>query len=203
MGCFRSRLPPSLTSNEINLIKLKSNLSNEDINQWYSRFIHCYPHGYLNEKEFLNYYQQLHDEYSLELKLIIKELFQVFDLNNDHKLDFYEFILFNILTNDGTIDEKFQFIFHLFDKEKEKYFSRNEIKDFLKNIFHLFDIPSSKFNLIDVIDFVFQKNNIQKDQKIQWKQFAQYILNHQSLYEQLISTQFIQNQQVIQRSERF
>jgi len=201
--CFRSRLPPLLTTKEINMLILKSNLTVEDINQWYSRFIHCYPHGYLSEKQFLIYYQQLHDEYNLKLIPLIKQLFKIFDLNNDHKLDFYEFILFNVLINDGSIDEKIKLIFNLYNKEKEKYFSRYQIKEFLRNMFDLFDIPSSKLNIIQIIDFIYQKNNLKKDQKINWKQFTQDIMNDQALYEQLISVDFNKNYQFIQRSERF
>jgi len=201
--CFRSRLPPLLTTKEINMLILKSNLTVEDINQWYSRFIHCYPHGYLSEKQFLIYYQQLHDEYNLKLIPLIKQLFKIFDLNNDQKLDFYEFILFNVLINDGSIDEKIKLIFNLYNKEKEKYFSRYQIKEFLRNMFDLFDIPSSKLNIIQIIDFIYQKNNLKKDQKINWKQFTQDIMNDQALYEQLISVDFNKNYQFIQRSERF
>jgi len=202
-SCFRSRLPPSLTTKEINILTLKSNLTVEDINQWYSRFVHCYPRGYLTEKQFINYYQQLRDEYSPQLKPLIKQLFQVFDLNSDQKLDFHEFILLNVITNDGSIYEKIKLIFNSYDKDKEKYFTRNQIKEFLRNMFDLFDIPSSKLNIIDVIDFIFHKNNIKKDEKINWKQFTEDIINDHSLYEQLISLDFNKNYQFIQRSERF
>ena len=108
----------------------------EDIEQWYARFIHCYPQGYLTEAEFINYYQELHDEYSLQLKLLIKELFHVFDLNKNGKIDFEEFVLLNILTNDGSIDEKVRVIFHLFEKEK-KDFSRNDLKRIFKKFMML------------------------------------------------------------------
>jgi hypothetical protein len=89
-------------------------------------------------------------------------------------------------------------IFHLFDNN-EKDFSRNELREFLRNILYLFDIRSSKLDLINIIDFVFQQNNIQKNQKITWKLFTDYILNHPSLYEQLISSP----SQLTQLSERF
>jgi len=203
MDCFRSRLPPTLTTKEINNLSLKSNLTREDIQQWYSTFVHCYPHGHLSKTQFVNYYQQLHDEHSEQLKPLIKELFQLFDSNNDNKLDFSEFVLFNVLTNDGSIYEKLDLIFRLYDKEKEKYFSRDQIKEFLRNMFDIFDIPSSKFNITEVIDTVFQRNNINKDQKINWNQFTQYIVNDQSLFEQLISLEFYKHHQFIQRSERF
>jgi Ca2+-binding EF-hand superfamily protein len=202
-SCFRSRLPPLLTTKEINMLTLKTNLTIEDINQWYSRFVHCYPHGYLSEKQFINYYQQVHDEYSLQLKPLIKQLFKIFDLSNDQKLDFSEFILFHVLTNDGSIYEKIKLIFNLYNKEKDKYFSRYQIKEFLRNMFDLLDIPSSKLNIIQVIDFIYQKNKIKKDEKINWKQFTEDIMNDQYLYEQLISLDFNKNYQVIQRSERF
>jgi Ca2+-binding EF-hand superfamily protein len=202
-SCFRSRLPPSLTSKEINELTLKSDLTIEDIEQWYSRFVHCYPYGYLNEKQFINYYQQFRDEYSEQFQPLIKELFQSFDLNHDQKIDFQEFVLLNVLTTDGSIHEKMQLIFHLYYKEKEKSFSRYQMKEFLRNIFHLLDIPSSILNLNDPIYYIFKKNNIQKDQQIKWRQFTEEILNDESLYQQFISLDFDQNDQIIQRSERF
>jgi Ca2+-binding EF-hand superfamily protein len=202
-GFFRSRLPPSLTTKEINYLSLKSNLTREDIQQWYLRFVHCYPHGHLSQKQFVNYYQQLRDEHSAQLKPLIKELFEVFDLNNDKKINFEEFVLLNVLTNNGSNNEKLNLIFNLFNKTKDKYFSRNELKDFLRNMFDLLDIPSSKLNITEIIDFIFHENKINKDEKINWKEFTQQISDDQHLLQQLISFDIYSNYQTIQRSERF
>ncbi|CAF1281280.1 unnamed protein product [Adineta steineri] len=202
-GCFRSRLPPLLTTKEISNLSLKSNLSVEDIQQWYSSFVHCYPHGYLSRNEFIVYYQQLKDESNVQLRPLIEKLFEVFDLNNDNKLDFHEFVLLNVLSSNGSINEKMKLIFRLYEKEKEKLLSRDEIKDFLRNMFYIFDIPSSKFNLNQVINIVFKTNNINRDEKIYWKQFTEDILNDQALFKQLISLDYYHDYQFVQRSERF
>ncbi|CAF1376597.1 unnamed protein product [Adineta steineri] len=202
-GCFRSRLPPLLTTKEISNLSLKSNLSVEDIQQWYSSFVHCYPHGYLSRNQFIIYYQQLKDESNVQLRPLIEKLFEVFDLNNDNKLDFHEFVLLNVLSSNGSMNEKMKLIFRLYEKEKEKLLSRDEIKDFLRNMFYIFDIPSSKFNLNQVINIVFKTNNINRDEKIYWKQFTEDILNDQALFKQLISLDYYHDYQFVQRSERF
>ncbi|CAF2075935.1 unnamed protein product [Rotaria magnacalcarata] len=128
-------------------------------------------------------------------------------MNKDKKLDFSEFILFNILTNAGSINDKVKFIFNLYNNNyKEKFFLRNQLKEFLRNRFDLFDIPSSRFNITKVIDIIFQRNNIIKNEKINWNQFTDEILNDEILFQQLISFDFDQDyedQQLIQRSERF
>lgn len=200
-SCFRSQVAPKLTSNEIDELKLKTNLKFEDIHQWYSRFIHCYPNGYLNEKQFIDYYQQLYEEYSFELKPLIKQLFELFDLNSDQKMNFSEFIFFHILIRDGQIDEKLKFISNFNDHQKEKDFTIYQLKDLLRNLFHLLDIQISKSNLNELIHSTFEKNHLKKDEKINWKIFIQSILDDQLLYEQYIPTQ--SDSTIIHRSQRF
>jgi Ca2+-binding EF-hand superfamily protein len=201
IGCFRSRLAPSLTTKEINNLSNKLNLTRKDIEEWYEDFVHCYPHGHLSRRQFVFYYQQLRDEHSEQFKPLIKQLFELFDLNKDQKLDFEEFVLLTMLTGNGSIYEKMKLIFTLYDKEKDKSFSRNEIKDLLRSMFDLFDIPSSKSNITEVINIIFQRNNINRDQKIEWNQFSEEIINDQALIQQLISLE--SDNSFIQRSERF
>lgn len=203
MGCFQSRLPAPLTSKDIHLLTLKCNLTREELHQWHDSFVHCYPHGYLSKKKFVLYFQQLRDEYSLQLRPFIEQLFDVFDLDNDKKLDFSEFVLLSVLSNDGSINEKMQLIFRFYQHDKDKCLSREEIKEFLRHMFDVFDIPSSKSNITDVIDRVFQRNDLNREQKIKWDQFTQDVLNDQTLFRQLVSLDTRTNDQLIQRSERF
>ncbi|CAF2956210.1 unnamed protein product [Rotaria sp. Silwood2] len=209
-ACFRSQIPEPLTKQEINILSLKTNLTPEDIQQYYLRFVHCYPHGYLSRQQFIKYYQQLRDEHSLQIKPLIKQLFDVFDLNKDNKLDFSEFLLLNVLTNNGSINEKLKLIFSLYnnEKEKKKSMSRDELKEFLRNMFDLFDIPSSKNHITQVIDKIFQIYSINKYDKINWNQFIKEIHNDDNLYEEFIlldqnKDDYSQHYQFIQTSLRF
>ncbi|CAF3409511.1 unnamed protein product [Rotaria sp. Silwood2] len=209
-ACFRSQIPEPLTKQEINILSLKTNLTPEDIQQYYLRFVHCYPHGYLSRQQFIKYYRQLRDEHSLQIKPLIKQLFDVFDLNKDNKLDFSEFLLLNVLTNNGSINEKLKLIFSLYnnEKEKKKSMSRDELKEFLRNMFDLFDIPSSKNHITQVIDKIFQIYSINKYDKINWNQFIKEIHNDDNLYEEFIlldqnKDDYSQHYQFIQTSLRF
>ena len=204
-ACFRSQVAPQLTNDEIEEIQSKSNLKHDDIHHWYSRFIHCYPNGYLNEKQFIDYYQQLYEEFSEELKPLIKQIFQLFDLNSDQKINFSEFVFFHILITDGTIEEKLQMISHFYDHQKEKDFTIYQLKDLSRNLFHLFDIQISKSNLNHFIHSIIEQNHLKKDQKINWNVFIQSILDdHQLSVEQYIPTQSDSNSSVlIHRSQIF
>lgn len=204
-ACFRSQLPTELTDDERNNLLKKTNLKEGDIDQWYSRFIHCYPNGYLNEKQFLDYYQQLYEEFDNEFIPFLKQFFHLFDLNSDQKIQFYEFILLNILLTDGTIEEKLRFIENLFEQEKEKEFNKYRLKEISRKIFYLFDIQISKSDFNHLIDLIFAEKNWKKEDLINWKNFIQSILRHyQSFANDSISLQSSSSiSSVIHRSQRF
>ncbi|CAF1287293.1 unnamed protein product [Rotaria sordida] len=142
-SCFQSKISQSSTAQEINILSLKTKLPPKDIQEWYLRFVHCYPYEYLSRQQFINYYQQLIDEHSIKIK--------------------------------------------------GKTMSRDELKEFLRNMFDLFDIPSSKIHINQVINKIFQKNSLNKYDKIKWDQFVKEILNDETLFQQLISLDFNQD----------
>ncbi|CAF1481435.1 unnamed protein product, partial [Adineta steineri] len=56
---FRSRLPLPLTVAQITRLSIQSRLALEEIEDWYDRFVVCYPYGYVSFKEFQIYLKQL------------------------------------------------------------------------------------------------------------------------------------------------
>ncbi|CAF4527176.1 unnamed protein product, partial [Didymodactylos carnosus] len=156
-GCCRSKLPPQmLPSNEIERLCSQTELSPEDIEKWYEYFIHCYPKGKLNKKQFISYYQKFREENKSTSKKIIQNLFRTFDLNNDKKIDFYEFVLANVVSINGSLYEKLKYAFNMYDLDKNKYLDRKEIEHVLRGMFDLLEIPNyDKDDLDKAINIIF------------------------------------------------
>ncbi len=188
---FRSRLPPPLTSTQISTLTKGSHLSTEDVEEWYERFCHCYPSGYLSSKEFLNYLKQVHTQNrnnNYPTKSMVKQLFRALDLDEDKQLNFEEFFIFNIFINQGTIEEKLKLILNLYDRDKKKYLTRQEIENVLINMFDLLNIPKPTDGLSKRIDTILNRANFNnQNTKISWHTFSSYVLEQPSLFKLLIS----------------
>jgi len=194
---FRSRLPPPLTSTQIVTLTKQSHLPVEDIEEWYERFNHCYPRGYLSQKEFLTYLKQfnIHNRNdSHPTKSMVKQLFRVLDLNEDKQLNFEEFFFFNILINQGSIQDKLKLILNLYDRDKKKDLTRQQLENVLINMFDLLNIPKPKNGLSQRINTILTRINFNtQSAKINWHTFSSSVLNNSSLFELLISNDVDEN----------
>ncbi|CAF2579981.1 unnamed protein product [Rotaria sp. Silwood2] len=188
---FRSRLPPELTPTQINSLATESHLPAEDIKEWYERFNHCYPRGYLSYKEFISYLQQLYAQNGNDNRLTkstVKQLYNVLDLNEDKHLNFEEFFLFNRIINQGSSEEKLKLICHLYDRDKKKYLTRLQLENILTNMFDLLNLRRSKNGLSQNINEILTRANFSnQNTKISWNTFSAYVLNDPSLFAVLVS----------------
>lgn len=202
-SCFGTRPRLSFTKKELNELKLDIDLKNSELNDWYLRFLNCYPYGYLNFEEFFEYFQNFNEENYSNLKDLIKDLFHLFDLNKDEKLNFNEFILFNQLINNGTIEEKFHRLLQLYDHQKEKSLNKSQLNELIRNLFYLFNIPYSKSNTNDIIQWIFHINHLEPDQTILWEQFQSETRNNDLVYRELLCLPNQTSTNLIQLTERF
>ncbi|CAF1328659.1 unnamed protein product [Rotaria sp. Silwood1] len=188
---FRSRIPPELTPTQITSLSTESHLPAEDIKEWYERFNHCYPRGYLSYKEFISYLQQVNTQNGNDNRLtksMVKQLFNVLDLNEDKHLNFDEFFLFNRLINQGSLEEKLKLIFRLYDRDKKKYLTRQQLENILSNMFDLLNLSKSKNGLSQNIEKILNRANFSsQNTKISWSTFSTYVLNDPSLFAMLVS----------------
>lgn len=187
---FRSRLRPALTATQIQTLTNQSHLTNEELEEWHERFYHCYPRGYLSSKEFLLYLQQLQNQKNLDNQLtksMVKKLFRLLDLNEDKHLNFEEFFLFNILINRGTNEDKLKLVFNLYDRNKEKYFTRQQLEQLLDQMFDLINLPKPNNGLTQRLETILNRTNFNtQNSKISWHTFSTYVLNDPALFELLL-----------------
>jgi Ca2+-binding EF-hand superfamily protein len=186
-ACCRSRLAEPLQDEHLKDLLAKTLYTAEQLRQWHSRFVHCYPHGYLSYRKFLVFYQQLHGEFDEGNELLIREIFHVADVNDDQRIDFHEFVLFDMLINEGSDREKLEFICRFYGKDKtDKLLSKRQLKDFWKNVLHLFDIPFVNSQLNQLIDdiYVKLKLNPQAD-AVNWTRLRTLISSDPFFFQQL------------------
>ena len=187
---FRSRLPPPLTLDQVTRLSDECQLPSEQIEEWYERFNHCYPRGYLSQPQFLFYLKQVHTQNGRDYhltKAMVKQLFRLLDLNEDKHLNFEEFFLFNILMNQGSVEEKLRLVLSLYDRDKNKYLSRQQLESVLINMFDLLDIPQPAENLSQRLQTLLQRCNFtDQNSKISWNTFRTYVLEDASLFQLLL-----------------
>jgi Ca2+-binding EF-hand superfamily protein len=195
---FRSRLPPQLTVPQKTRLSNQSNLSIEEIQEWYERFTHCYPYGYVSFKEFLIYLKQLNkyngnQPHQLS-KLIIKQLFSKLNLNKDKQLNFEEFFRFNLLINQGSKEDKLKFILNVYDRQRNYYYTQLQTINILTDMFDLLNISISKDDLSRRIDTVLTHLKLDnRNSKICWNTFCISVLRLSSFRELLLADSFDEN----------
>ena len=186
-GCLRSRVPEDLSRKELTDLADQTDLSVSEVNQWYSSFVHCYPHGYLSERQFISYYQQLIDEPSPVFKPLIKQLFPLFDANEDQRIDFGEFLRLNVLISDGSVRQKIECLVHFYTKKNDREFSRNQLREFLRDLFDLFDMSLSKSQVNQLTARLFVDTTPSTStETMRWTQVADGLRRSFSLVEQFL-----------------
>jgi Ca2+-binding EF-hand superfamily protein len=90
--------------------------------------------------------------------------------------------------NQGLPNEKLKLILKIYDRNKTKYLTREELENVLNNMFDLLNIHKPTNGLAKTIDTILIRTNFsQQDTKISWDTFSTYILNDSSLFQLLIS----------------
>ncbi len=122
MGKKQSRLP----KNDREFLLKKTRYTRAELEAWHEGFLVDFPKGFMNLEEFEQVYRKRfpHGD-PTELS---KHLFRVFDSDGDGKLNFIEFMSNVNIIHRGTMQEKVEAAFKLYDIDGDKKIIRSEMK---------------------------------------------------------------------------
>ena len=92
-----------------------------------------------------------------------------------------------MLINQGSSEDKLKLILNLYDRDKQKYVSRQELEEVLINMFDLLNMTKPKTDLSQKLDTILSRGNFNTQNKISWHTFSSHVLNNSSLFDLLIS----------------
>ena len=122
-----------LSDEDITLLKFTSKKTEEEIRQIFDEFLEDFPSGKIEPQ----YVQKLMDhtlpeKYTEDLG---KQIFHVYDINNDGVIDFREFMMVYYLLSEGAPEDVFSGVFRMFDKDGNGDISMVEVTHLVTIIF--------------------------------------------------------------------
>lgn len=114
-----------LSKDDLKSLRLATYFDKRELQQWYKGFLRDCPSGQLSEEEFSKVFKQFFPfgdptDYC-------HYLFRVFDVDNSKYIDFKEFIIALSITSRGTLEQKLNWSFKLYDSKRSGQLSYTDI----------------------------------------------------------------------------
>ncbi|CAG7834490.1 unnamed protein product [Allacma fusca] len=143
MGGGKSRL----STKTIASLQDVTYFSDQEIQEWYKAFIKEVPDGQMNIDQFLNVWKDLFFNNkkkssidSVELQSYGKQVFRLIDRNGDGFIDFREFLINVSIEQRGTLEQKLEHVFGLYDLDQNGYVTKPEMLEFVKMVNRAMDL---------------------------------------------------------------
>ncbi|ELT92050.1 hypothetical protein CAPTEDRAFT_5729 [Capitella teleta] len=164
-----------LTSREIKQLTDSTYFDKREVQQWYRDFMRDCPEGVLKKDEFRTIYQQFfpHGDSTKFSNFV----FNVFDANKDGFISFHEFICALSVTSRGSLDEKLDWAFCLYDLDEDGYITREEMLDIVDAIYSMvgsmLDLPEDEDTPEKRVQKIFTQMDTDKDGRLTRDEFRE------------------------------
>uniref|UniRef100_A0AC35EX97 EF-hand domain-containing protein n=1 Tax=Panagrolaimus sp. PS1159 TaxID=55785 RepID=A0AC35EX97_9BILA len=122
-----------LTPEELQELETCTYFTKKELKKWYKDFVRDCPSGELKLEEFQSIYKQFFP--NGDPSKFAEFVFGVFDYNHDGHISFKEFIMALSITSRGTIDEKLDWAFSLYDVDKDGSITKQEMENIVDAIY--------------------------------------------------------------------
>uniref|UniRef100_A0A7S2WR96 EF-hand domain-containing protein n=1 Tax=Mucochytrium quahogii TaxID=96639 RepID=A0A7S2WR96_9STRA len=131
--------------------------------------------GFIDRSEF-------REAMGLSDSLFVDRLFQLFDENDDGRINFQEFLCgLSILCIRGTLEEKMMFSFRIYDFDNDNKISNEELTSMLKTSLLENGVDMSPAQVELIIRSTFEEADINLDGFIDFEEYKKIVGNHPSI----------------------
>ncbi|CAF0825408.1 unnamed protein product [Adineta steineri] len=183
MGNFlhHHQLDEDLSLNDYRYLMKQTHLTPHVIQGWYREFLSICPNGHLNKNQFIKFYKELENSSTKNVENIAENVFQAFDHNGNHRIDFKEFLIAYALTSTGEPVDKLHYTFTLFDKDQSQTIELIEMIEILKKLFTITRNEIKECSPECVAYDIFRILDLDHNQSISKEEFINGCLQNQAI----------------------
>ncbi|KAK5617783.1 Kv channel-interacting protein 1 [Crenichthys baileyi] len=154
-------------------LEAQTNFTKQELQILYRGFKNECPSGVVNEETFKHIYAQFfpHGDASMYAHY----LFNAFDTTNNGSIKFKDFVMGLSILLRGTLREKLEWTFHLYDINRDGYINREEMTEIVRAIYDMmgkYTYPALKGDVPQQhVDAFFQKMDKNKDGVVTLEEF--------------------------------
>ena len=185
-----------LKSKELETLRTDTEFTDNELKEWYRWYrgiLLDMPNGRMDVEEFKKIYNRMFpsgvdDKYA-------EHVFRSFDKNKDGQIDFREFVISISITSRGTLEQKLQWAFKVYDIDEDGYITRKEMLEIVKAIFKM-SRHNSLSNSLSVsedvatpeerVDDIIKQLDANMDGKLSEKEFIDGSKNNPDIVSKLI-----------------
>ena len=185
-----------LKSKELETLRIDTEFTDNELKEWYQWYrgiLLDMPNGRMDVEEFKKIYNRMFpsgvdDKYA-------EHVFRSFDKNKDGQIDFREFVISLSITSRGTLEQKLQWAFKVYDIDEDGYITRKEMLEIVKAIFKM-SRHNSLSNSLSVsedvatpeerVDDIIKQLDANMDGKLSEKEFIDGSKNNPDIASKLI-----------------
>uniref|UniRef100_A0A3Q4AYM2 EF-hand domain-containing protein n=1 Tax=Mola mola TaxID=94237 RepID=A0A3Q4AYM2_MOLML len=113
----------------------QTNFSKKELQVLYRGFKNECPRGVVDEETFKNIYSQFFPQG--DSSMYAHFLFEAFDINNNGSVSFEEFVVSLSIILRGSITDKLNWAFNLYDLNKDGCITKEEMTDIIRSIYDM------------------------------------------------------------------
>ena len=181
-----------LKSKELTKLRSSTEFTDAELKEWYNWYkdvVLGKPDGRLDVEEFKKIYNRMFpsgvdDRYA-------EQVFRTFDSNKDGHIDFREFVCSLSITSRGTMEQKLEWAFKVYDMDEDGFITRKEMLEIVEAIYKM-----SQHNSLSVsgdvstpeasVDEIIKLFDINMDGKLSEEEFVEGLKNNPAIVSRLL-----------------